>query len=134
MDWLLKKIFNILGGNSDRKWLGLKWKKKIEFHFFQINLVGDIPLSLVPKRDDTAGWNWVEDTNKFWLFSDTKLNKFDKWNILLFTTLKYFSLFPSYFQYFKFVFNSIPTCCVWWSRRSWQELHQKLRLQNMLYS
>ena len=32
-------------------------EKNMSFIFFQINLVGDIPLSLVSKRDDTAGWN-----------------------------------------------------------------------------
>ena len=35
-------------------------------------------------------------TNFGYLSSDTKLNKFGKWMILLFTTLQYFSLFPSY--------------------------------------
>ena len=32
-------------------------EENMSFIFFQINLVGDIPLSLLPKRDDTAGWN-----------------------------------------------------------------------------
>ena len=67
-------------------------EKNMSFIFFQINLLGDIPLSLVPKRDNTAGWNWFEDKNKYWLSSDKKLNKMDKWMILLITTLKYFKV------------------------------------------